>query len=37
MIIVKVSEKLQYDVGKLPKGFKVSHNIPNVVITAREK
>jgi hypothetical protein len=37
MMVVKVSEKLQYDVRKLPKGFEVSGNIPNVVITAKEK
>ena len=34
MLVVKVSEKLQYNVGKLQKGVKVSDNIPKVVITA---
>ena len=33
MLIVKVSDKLQYNVGKLQKGVKVSDNIPKVVIT----
>ena len=37
MLIVKVSDKLQYNVGKLQKGVKVSNNIPKVVITANEK
>jgi|GEM_PF-2864178 len=36
MIVVKVSDKLQYNVGKLQKGIKVSKNIPNVLITAKE-
>ena len=33
MLVVKVSEKLQYKVGKLQKGVKVSDSIPKVVIT----
>jgi hypothetical protein len=37
MIVVKISEKIQYNVGKLQKGFEVSENIPKVVITASEK
>jgi hypothetical protein len=37
MLVVKISEKLQYKVEKLPKGFEVSQNIPKVVITAQEK
>jgi len=37
MIVVKISEKIQYNVEKLQKGFEVSNNIPKVVITAYEK
>jgi len=37
MLVVKVSEKLQYKVGKLQKGVKVSDNIPKVVITVDKK
>ena len=37
MLVVKVSDKLQYNVGKLQKGVKVSDNIPKVVITAEKK
>ena len=37
MLVVKVSEKLQYNVGKLQKGVKVSDNIPKVVITVGKK
>ena len=36
MIVVKVSEKLEYNVETLPKGIEVSQNIPKVVITAKE-
>jgi hypothetical protein len=36
MFVVKVSEKLQYNVGKLQRGLEVSNNIPKVVITASE-
>jgi len=37
MLVVKVSEKLQYNVGKMKKGVKVSNNIPKVVITVDKK
>ena len=37
MLVVKVSEKLQYKVGKLQKGVKVSDSIPKVVITVDKK
>ena len=37
MLVVKVSDKLQYNVGKLQKGVKVSNNIPKVVITVDKK
>lgn len=37
MLVVKISEKLRYNVGRLPKGIEVSHNIPKVVITAEER
>ena len=37
MLVVKVSEKLQYNVGKLQKGVKVSDSIPKVVITVDKK
>lgn len=37
MLIIKISEKLQYKVGKLQKGIRVSDSIPKVVITVDEK
>ena len=37
MIVVKISEKLEYKVEKLQRGIQVSKNIPKVVITASER
>jgi hypothetical protein len=36
MLVVKVSEKLQYNIGELKKGIKVSTDIPRFVITPEE-
>ena len=33
MLVVKVSDKIKYNVGKLQRGIEVSDNIPKVVIT----
>ncbi len=37
MLVVKVSDKLQYNVEKLQRGVKVSNSIPKVVITVNKK
>lgn len=37
MIVVKISEKIEYNVEKLQKGFEVSENIPKVIITGHGK
>jgi hypothetical protein len=37
MLVVKVSEKLEYNVEKLQRGIKVSKSIPRVLITAKVK
>ncbi len=37
MIVVKISEKIEYNVEKLLKGFEVSENIPKVLIITSGK
>lgn len=37
MMIVKVSEDVEYKIGKLQKGIKVSKDIPKFVITGCDK
>lgn len=34
MIVVKISEKIEYNVEKLQREFQVSRNIPKVLITS---
>lgn len=33
MLIIKVSDNLQYEVGELQKNIKVSPDIPRIIIT----
>ena len=37
MIVVKVSDKVEYRIDKLQKGIKVSKEVPKFIITGREE